>query len=411
MAHGCLAAWLELDLNLRKPDYFAIPFLADGALAATMLMINLRAQDLGATALGLGWIGFAWALPYAVLSGAMGLAKCRPAPTKTLLAGALLYALWSGLCAASRSWEMLAGSTLLAGVATALFWPSFETLLHHADPAQTQARTGLFNTGWTLGLVAGSAAGGYLYHAAGVREAFALVGAASLLTAVYLRHRLNEMPLRPPIPAVSAPARLPAGQPTGRRDCLLLIGWTSNFAMFTATAAVSTLLPMLDRSMAISDGETGLLLATITLAQGAAFLLVSQTARWRDRFQPLWGALMMGGMGLMMMAWGRSAAALAVALAILGIARGVTYAISLFYALDSGHDGGRKTALHESIIATGMVLGPIIAGGAAQLRSLRAPFATLEIVVLVALVFQTALWRTLPGGRQWIATEAAALAK
>jgi MFS family permease len=381
-----------------RAAYLLFPFLMDLAIAASALILNLRAQDLGASAFQLGLLGFAWGVPFALFSALTGTLMRRFPRRALVLAGPLLFALSNALSALAPSTALLLALVTLSGAGCALFWPVFETYLHVPDSAETHARMGRFNLGWTAGLMLGSAGGGYLYKGMGSAGAFLAVAGLTVLHAALLSAMLGREEGAPGGHAGEDLTPEERAVPAARRRGYLALTWVANFTVAFSSAAATTLFPRLGRTRGRGDGPIGVLMAAMTAAQGVSFVLLSNTRRWHYRIAPLAAAQACVVGGLIASAMGDGPAAFAAGFAMIGLGRGVTYTASLFYGLDADAAQGHNTGLHEAIIGSSMFLGPLLAGASATGGgSLRLPFLLSGALIGAALLIEARLWRMLPG--------------
>ena len=364
------------------------------------LVINLLAQDMGASPFLLGMLGFSWGLSFAVGCPVVGRWADRHDRRILLLAGGSLFTATIWLYQwCQNPWHLFA-LNFLAGTACALFWPVFETLLHDASSAsRTQERMGLFNIGWTCGVATGTAAGGFLKEW-GTHPALNFLAVLSFLNLLYLAWRIRDLP-SPTAPAEEPSPAPHQDVPAPRRIGYLYIAWIANFSLFFTGGATSQMFPKLARELAFPDGDIGLLLALITVAQGISFLILTRTTRWHYRMAPLlaFQALSVVGVGCLIAAHGP--AGFAVGLVCIGLGRGMSYTASLYYALSAGSERGAQIGLHEMLIGAAFVLGPFLGGLAAQIQghwlpltvALRAPFELAAVVTLGGIGAEYWLWR------------------
>jgi DHA1 family quinolone resistance protein-like MFS transporter len=381
---------------VRRSDYFLFPFLMDGALAMGQLMANFRAQDLNASAFQLGLLGLAWGLPFALFSPCAGKIGTRLDRRFLLVIGAALYGVTALLYGSALRPESLICAGLFGGFGCALFWPSFETLLHTRDPKETQARMSLFNVGWTIGYISGSAGAGYLYAIGGSHGAFVFIAALVFVMSSYLAWQVrNGLPAPFHVEDADAP-HLRTGPASARRIGYMHLAWLANFTLFYASASVYTLFPKLARSLRSSDGLIGLLLALIVVAQGICFALVARSRRWQYRIAPLMAIQCLGALGLAGLALSGSLWIFAVCLGLIGFSRGLTYSASLFYGLADPEHHGLNSGIHEGIIGVAAVVGPFLSGWVADRFSLRTPFEWAIFLILFGLGAEWVMWRRLP---------------
>ena len=74
---------------------------------------------------------------------------------------------------------------------------------------------------------------------------------------------------------------------------------------------------------------------------------------------------------------------------LLGLCASLTYYSSLYYTVRLMKRKGKGTGLHESILGSGVVLGPLLGGIMAHSAGLRAPYVlclgVLAIVIIIEL--------------------------
>jgi MFS family permease len=385
---------------LNKRDFFIIPYLQDAAITGSGLVVNLLAQDLGASPFQLGLLGLAWGLSYAVGCMLAGRWADRHDRRGLLMAGGALFTatlwLYQGC---SNPWQILA-LNFLNGLACALFWPVFETLLHdEADEENTRQRMGYFNLGWTCGIASGMASGGYLKEW-GTHPALNLLAGLTLANLLYLAWRIRDLAGAAPSAEETSSAR-DDGTPSAWRVGFLYMAWVANFGLWFSGAAASQLFPKLARELSFADRTIGLLLSLVTVAQGLSFLALARTDRWHYRFGPLVIFQLVSVVGLGFLIGSRSWSGFAAGLGLLGIGRGMSYSASLYYALVASPERGLRTGIHEMLIGAAFVLGPFLGGGATAIQAhwlplavaLRAPFELGATVLLGSLFVETLLWR------------------
>jgi MFS family permease len=372
--------------------YFVIPLLMDAAVAISALTVNLYAQDLGASKLQLGLLGTAWAVPYAFGSPFTGRWADRYNRTMLIWAGLWLAALSHSASGLSTRPQHLIAAAPLGGLGGALFWPTFETLLHSKDPEETRARIGAFNVGWTIGIMGGTAAAGYFYHLAGPRATFFTIALIAALTGCYVLTRADWRLKPAGTEHYLEPSQNSTKVAPARKTGYLRLAWVANFGMWFAGSATGTIFPKLARSMGIPDGPIGLLSSLIMVAQMSMFIILSRSSRWHYRLAPLLAAQAAAVLGVLVIGIGRTPLSFALGMLLLGISRGKTYSASLFYGLDAETSKGGNTGIHESIVGAAYIVGPFTAGISAEKISLRAPFFVTAAVVSSAIMLQIWIW-------------------
>jgi len=76
---------------------------------------------------------------------------------------------------------------------------------------------------------------------------------------------------------------------------------------------------------------------------------------------------------------------------MLGLCASLTYYSSLYYTVRLMKRKGKGTGLHESIVGSGVVLGPLLGGIMAHSAGLRAPYILCVVVLAVVIVIELSL--------------------
>ena len=378
----------------KEPFLYAAAFAMDGSIGITGLCVPLLAMRLGGTYDDLGFIGSAGSVTYTLGCLVSGRLADRVGYRRSMAVAAIAVAALMSLYPFATHVGHL---TLLTGgiwLVMSGYWPALQAWLGRGkDPRSLLLALGGFNMAWALGILIGPPLGGVLYAQA-VGRPFAigagLVGAL-FLSLLFLRVRETA----------SAGAAADAGQATGSR-AFLWVAWTANFATFFATGTVRSLFPKFASDLGIAPEPLGRLMALIGLSQVAVFYIVSRTDRWQFRFAPLAAAQFLGIAGLTSVAVGTTSAVFAIGLFALGALTGMTFTASIFYSLFSGGPGGRRTGLHEAIVGSGFLFGPLAGGIAAEYLGPRAPYLISAAVILCAIAFEAFLLKKIPA-RAWIA--------
>ena len=369
-------------------NYFIIPFVFDGCIAANWLVINLYAQDLGASALDLGMMSFLWGACYAACAFLTGRLAHRLRRRGTMIAA--MWCFFAAVIAAQlarRPWHLYF-MTALNGCGCACFWPLFAALLHDDDERVHARKMTCFNVGWTAGLAVGCAVGGFLKEMGSAPAINALAGAIALLSIYF------QWSTRGGLPAVHGQPAEPSAhgrQEVSSRACFLHMAWLANFAIFAGGSVVYSLFPKLARELGFPDRSIGLVTALIVLSQAGAFLYVCRTVWWRYRLWPLLFGQAFGTLGLVFVATGSGYAVFGCAMIGLGVARAVTYASSLQYGLTDPARRGRNMGVHEMLIGAAVAAGALMGGIAGNCISLRAAFWVGAGLIAVSMAAQASI--------------------
>ncbi|NUQ01217.1 MAG: MFS transporter, partial [Armatimonadetes bacterium] len=347
-------------------------FLMDFAIGLAGLGFIELAIALHASPLVLGRIGTIGGLAYTLGCLVSGRLSDRIGRRRTVFAACLSVGLaWSAYGWVVRP-EQILYILPIAGFGMAFFWPPVQAWLAELSAAggkvELHRNIGRFNMFWCAGLLGGPVACGYLWS-----YSHSLPFVVAIATAVLLAGIAWSTPRR----AAGQPAL--AEEPTEpahpQADLFLRLAWAGNFASSLAMGTVKTLFPKLGDTLGYPPELVGWLIASIHGGQILLFYVGSRTEIWHYRLEPLLLAPLLGASGMAVAYYTSSPLWFALGFAASGMCAGVTYVGSLFYSLH-GHaaDRGGKAGLHEAVLGSGLLLGPLIGGKLADELGLRAPW-------------------------------------
>ncbi len=369
----------------KDPFLYSLAFLMDGCAGMVGLCVPLVAMRVGAGYDALGALGACGSIAYSCGCVVNGRLADRLGYRRLMtLASLVMLGVFGSYLLVSRVWHLFLVA-VVSGTAISGFWPSLQAWLGQGhDRRALLAAIGRFNVSWSLGFLAGPAIGGHLYAA---DPMLVFGGAASLAALVTLALRFA------PIRAATAPEPLHAAASLAAARRFLPVAWVANFATFFATGTIRALFPKFATDLGVQPQPLGWLMALIGLAQAVGFLLVARTDRWQFRLAPLAGAQLLAAAGLWSLALGNHPAAFAVGLAMQGTLVATTFTASIFYSLHADGPRGRRTGLHEAIVGSGFLTGPLVGGLAAAHLGPRAPYVAASLVVLAAVTLETCMVR------------------
>jgi len=383
-----LAARLK---RLRDPEMnlMGVAFANDLAVACVALGIQQYAIRLGAQPFVSGLLGTFGAASYTLgclFAGSISDVWGRKKPA--ILASVACGTVWLLMIAARSPYHLLA-LVPFSGFFLSLLWPPMQAWLSEFSAGNRQRlnRTmALFNVSWTAGIMLGPLLCGFVWRPAWWL-AFALPAVIAygciILLARTPTHQQVDLPPPEHRPMHAERARL-----------FLHLAWIGNFASWFTRGTVGSMFPQLSKVLDFSPALLGTLIFLLSFGQFAMFALTRREARWQYRLPPLLLAEFVGMAGMMLAGIAHRPGMFAVAFVASGLCSGVTYAGSLFYALDGVHeDRGKCSGRHEAVLGTGIVIGPLVGGLLGQTVSLHAPFVAAGAVFALAIGAQLILWR------------------
>lgn len=376
---------------LKRSDYFLFiaAFVMDFCTGLVSFAVPLRALDLGASVVELGFIGTAGSLSFTLACTFTGKLADRFDRCRLLAIASGLTALVFGMLFFAVNYWMLLFGTALGWGLLALFWPSVQAMLAEGRSRSQMVRTlGTFNMFWTLGFMLGPAAGGYLYLV-GPQVPFATgtLGMVLLtLAIVFLRFRSGT--LRDPDPAGEA-----RGQTREDTTRFRWIAWTANFTAFFMIGMLNNQFPKLAVELLIRPDTLGILLAIPRLLQMTVFLIARYTTWWQFRLKPLVIPQIVAVAGMIVVATQDATVVLAFAFGTVGLLVGAAFSASQFYSFFQEERKGERGARNEMIVGMGMVSGPLVGGLLAQLIGLRMPYVLCCIVLIAGMIVEYRWYR------------------
>jgi predicted MFS family arabinose efflux permease len=211
---------------------------------------------------------------------------------------------------------------------------------------------------------------GFLF-ALNPRFPFWMAAALCILLFLTMRASAYERAPQPQIKIESLPSK-PEESKQGRN--FLYAIWIANFASFFILGNARYQFPKLAREMTMSPYVIGLLMSCIGLAQFLGFFFLRGSERWHFNKFYLLGAQLLAAAGLLLIYSFSRQWVFALAFIMLGLCASLTYYSSLYYAVRLMKRKGKGTGLHESILGSGVVLGPLLGGIVAHTVGLRAPY-------------------------------------
>jgi MFS family permease len=363
----------------------------DLVVSNLMLAVQFLGLSLHAPPVVLGLLGtLAWGT-YASGCFVLGGVSDRIGRRFTVAAGALLLlAVCLGLTRVRHQALLLALMPLM-GLSLALVWPSLQAWLAELGAGcgrRMHRYLSAFNIFWAGGAMIGPLTAGRLWEM--TPAAPFLFSAAVLAVLLAL---LAAMPRPPTCVPATEPLTDTALSPE-MAHTFMLMAWVANFSAGFASGCIVTMFPKLGESLHYPPALTSSLIFGLYAAQAVIFLAARLTRAWRYRLGVLLVSQCLGAVGLGLLAVVASPSLFALGFTVYGISNAVSYLSSLTYTLEGTSTArARRSSFHEAIGGSGIIMGPLVGGLAAQAINLRAPFVASAIVLLVGVIAQGLLWR------------------
>ncbi len=348
-----------------------VPFWMDLSASVFYLAAPLLVIDLGGNPIELGLIGTISASVHMILAHLAGRLSDRLGRRALIIAGPFIFGGACLLMTQAKEVKEVLALAAFNGLGMAIFWPSFQASIAEMQAGSGLARNiGSFNMSWTASHLVGPTLSGFLFvlHP---RLPFWAAAALCLLLVPLLRASVSDKQPRPEEIKESFPRE---SQEIGGPMTFLYAIWIANFASFFILGNARYQFPKLARELAMSPYAIGLLMSCIGLAQFLGFFFLRRSDRWHFNKSYLLGAQLLAAAGLALVFSFGQPLLFAPAFLMLGLGASLTYYSSLYYSVRLMKKKGKGTGLHESIVGSGVVLGPLLGGIVAHSAGLRAPY-------------------------------------
>ncbi len=370
-----------------------LAFNLGGGLVAPAL--PLYARSLGADYRDLGLIGAAHGLAFAALTIPLGRASDRFGRRAILMLSGIGIGGAAALYLAAGGVPGLAAGKLLEAAAWAAFWPTLEAWVAERFGARAGAAMGVAYGAYALAFVVGTAGGGFVVEAFGLRAPFALyLGTAGL--SVILVGMLAGGETAGPEAArrhAAATPRIVTTDPALSRT-RRVVAYLTGFVYVYGLGTVLAFLPVYGADRALSPRRVGLLLAAYWLARVVGSLGAGRVSDTVSRRMVLIPAMLVTGAGAGLVVAPLGAGALFLGAMALGLAAGASAPTCIALIADhvSAEDRGVAMGLFEAACGVSILASGLIGGVAAQALGGETPYL---IVGALALAWAGILARAL----------------
>jgi MFS family permease len=318
----------------------------------------------------------------------MGRLSDRFGRRRLLITAPLLLAATCLLMAFAQEISFILALSLVVGLCMTLYWPAFEAWVADQQTGSGLAQNiGDFNMSWTAASLTGPILSGFLYSIY-PRLPFFVSATLALVFFLLIFHCIRD---RRPL-AVEGHGRIEVEEDVSQLH-FLYATWVANFASWFVIGNARYQFPKLARELDIPPYVIGLLVGCIGFAMFSGFFILRTSERWHFNKRHLLGAQFLSVAAALLISRVDSPGLFALAFILLGTSSSVTYYSSLYYAVHLLKAKGKGTGLHESILASGAILGPVLGGVAAQYTGLRGPYLLCFGVLLMAMAVEWILLR------------------
>ncbi|KON29765.1 hypothetical protein AC482_05705 [miscellaneous Crenarchaeota group-15 archaeon DG-45] len=360
------------------PFLFATVFLLSSVFGAFMVVVPVFAEGLGASYLDLGIMGSGGSMTYAVMTVLSGYFVDRFNRARLYAVGLLCIMVSLGLFSLAGDVSGLVILRTLLGATSALFWVVALSLVMEVSSQRHRVRAlGRYNLSWVAGFIAGPTVGGVLYELLGFQHLSLVLGGVSGACAVVAALLISPR-YRPSRP-----------HSVGRKvfDASIFRASASAYLFILSYSVIMgvqmALLPGYMSDFGVSSSQIGLLMTASNGARAFAFLNAGRLMAW-GRTRSLNLAVVLASSSLLGIALSRGTVAFLPPLLLIGLSGGIMVPIVQDAIAGSASDEelGGAVGLYEAMFGVGSTIGPVFAGGMADLITPEAPYLILSASAL-----------------------------
>lgn len=367
-------------------------FLVAVSLTTLLLGLNFYVQDVfnadGAT------VGNLFALYFGVYIG--GCLLIRPltdhiAPRYLIIAATGLMGIFNLALLMSRSLAAIFILFAIFGTSISLFWPPLMGWLSAGSEGEMlNRRMSRFNISWSSGNIVGPVLGGWLseMHITAplwFSAALLLFTCAMVIGAVLTLPKLSDAQ----VSTTAGPDNLPLADNSTR---FRFAAWVGAFTSFTALSVLLNIFPVFGQNdLHLKKSVIGGIVLCRSLFMAIGFALLGRLNFWNFKAWPmLLGQLLLAVcVGLLIFA--RGSLAISALFSAAGLFMAMAYASSLFHGAAGSIYRTQRSAIHESLLATGQVGGSLFGGMIYAKFSISSTYGFCLAVILAGLAAQTIL--------------------
>jgi predicted MFS family arabinose efflux permease len=330
---------------------------------------------------------------------------------------------FAGLCAVMIGGALTAHNIVaqlvfvsLYNVVLLLTWPALEALVSERETqAGVQEMVGIYNCTWAGAAAIAYFTGGKLYDALGLGAVFWLPAGiffSQFLLLLWLEKHHDAVlaattevgRVAPRAPQTELDRRNDGAhgvtRPTVHPQAFLKMAWLANPFAYVAINTLFAVMPGVAQKLALSPTRVGLFCSVWLFGRLAAFALLWQWRGWHYRFRWLFIAFLLLIVSLAAILLATQLWLVVLAQVFFGLATGLIYYSSLFYAMDVGGASSEHGGLHEAFIGMGIFLGPATGAAALTLAPQSANAGTWAVSALLTIGLGVLVWMRRHAGNQ-----------
>jgi len=300
----------------------------------------------------------------------------------------------------------LAGQTIVMlgwTLSVCLTWAPLEALASQNESRRGLAHmVGIYNVVWSGGAAVAFFTGGALLEVLGRSSLYWLpagLHVVQLVLLLWLERRAcsaasqSSIEPSPKSPPENEPDYAAHHVSPARAKLFLRMAWLANPFAYVAMNTVVPLLPDLAARLNLSTALAGFVGSVWMFGRLFAFVVLWRWTAWHYHLGWLFGAygVLVASFGALLLV--SNLAVVVVAQLVFGLAVGLIYYSSLFYAMDvGGETQGEHGGIHEALIGLGIFAGPAVGAGALQFLPTQPNAGIWAVGVLLAAGWGGLVW-------------------
>jgi len=243
-------------------------------------------------------------------------------------------------------------------------WPTLEALVSEGEDRKgLSTMIGVYNCVWASGAAVSYFTGGALLEALGPRSLFwfpPIIHAAQFSIVLWLERESRRLTPVQPTTDTGPIDPHDVGVSVERKKAFLRLAWIANPFAYIAMNTVIPLIPYIATRLQLSTTSAGFVGSVWLFARLFCFVGLWVWAGWHYRLRWLLGAygVMIGCFAALLLV--QNLAVVVIVELAFGVAVGLIYYSSLFYAMDVGETKAEHSGIHEALIGVGLCGGPAV---------------------------------------------------
>ncbi|HEB30579.1 MAG TPA: MFS transporter [Spirochaetes bacterium] len=372
---------------------FSSAFVAAVGMGIIELGIVFYIKEVySATPSQIGYFTAVWSFSYVV-----GCIFIRPffrqvLPRYLMIGSTFFMCLFILLVLFSKAFMSAAVFYNLYGIAMSFFWPPIMGWLSlDIEGSRLGKSMSYFNIAWSLGIIIGPTLAGIL---SAVNPELPLYAGSALflLNGIIVTAASFLMPSIRTDKNIDLPDNGDSPK-TDTSTILRFSGWVGLFTTFVIIGVIINIFPIYARDELLLRKEViGLLMLSRSFIAVFVFILMGHSVIWHFRILPMAiGQVCLAGV-MVFMIFVSSPPVLALSISLVGAFRAFSYNGSVFHGVSGSINRTGRMAVHEAVLAGGLIFGPLFGGLIYQKNSMNAVYSFCAIVVALGVLLQVGLY-------------------